>query len=409
MININPQDIKNFLTLILWSILLFHTLQYLLAPLFYYSSSSSSRGLNYLSSLIKSSVLKIIVLSVIAIIIAFYFPIIGVLDFALKEFAQLDLQLNVYDYSLLIIWFSIIVSTFVIWAEESRSIERNILLKKSSLYHFDTDKYPHLEKKLRGIKLYYLDSAELTAYTYGGIFLAPRIVISLPLLNPNWEEQLHAVILHEINHIERKDIFWSMMTFGIQRIVLMTFFGIKKFLSYLIAIPIVGIVFGLLIKLVDLIESLWSGLFKLVNIISVQSEKLADKEVFAYSSPQNLILALSDVENNRIGNYTYSRDEKIANEIVQDKITEFNDWQTLSFFKKFKVLYQSTHPLMAVRFMYSAAFSERIRGGKEKSVNLIKYLFIICMIVLFGLEAYRSFKYEIKDKVLIQYLKDIEK
>jgi Zn-dependent protease with chaperone function len=398
----------------------FHIVSFIFTPAYQFSKAPNRVLGYYLGKLITSIILKLLLLGVMLLIVPITFPVLYLIDQILFQVFSIQLNWNIYQLFGLGIWCSLIFSVLLMWWEEWRN--KQLVKIKASDLAVANYRYGSMElmERLQGIKLFAYNDEKLVAYTYGGILMKPRIVVSKVLMTPGWANPLGAVLLHELNHIERKDIVWGLFTYGLNTLVRFTFKVLRfpaKVLSFIPILSFIGRFWNLIINLV---EEMWNIVLGFGNILNVKSEELADIETFSILSPQNLLIALKDVSTDRVGNYSFSYNEKIGQEIINEHYLEYKELQQLSRWEQFKLLLNSTHPQLALRSIFGSIFSERLTTQTDLKVNINKernnlalyfviFLFVSPLLFLFVNEIKKNKEYEFKHKEVLEYINYLEK
>jgi Zn-dependent protease with chaperone function len=268
-----------------------------------------------------------------------------------------------------------------------------------------------IDNRLKGVDLYLSGGEELVAYTYGGLFIKPRIVISKIFLSSGWNAQLASVLLHELNHIERKDTFWLLILHGYDVIIRNSLKLLLFIVTLLGKIPLIGMIAIPFLFLIQMMKEIWGMVLGFGNIISRKSEEYADTESHSLVRSFYLVEALRDVLNGKIRHYTFKNDEEIVRVIYDEEHTNIDENE--GFFKSLFDL-KSSHPSFKNRVTIAATYSDALLTKSVKETWRIQSIIILIIVLLpFGYiicdEILKTVEYKFNNKEVVEYIQYLER
>ncbi|WP_419172327.1 M48 family metalloprotease [Halobacteriovorax sp.] len=272
-----------------------------------------------------------------------------------------------------------------------------------------------IDERYSNVKLYKRRGPEPVAYTYGLLFVKPRVVIGEMLLDEGWASQLKSVLEHEYNHIQRLDIYYALVLNTYSHCFLGILNLVNRSLSVLSLIPFVGtFIYSLFLIIMNAILSVWNFFLALIKLSSRKSELLADLGTKGYGNYDNLIIALRDLSRGTLGYYHYSNPRLISQEIINEFVKR-NNFIPQSLIKKLGEMFQnkSEHPGVKERIYWANYYSDYLESDavipKVNIVNCVGVLLVVAVFSLLSVDIKKSIEFEYTNKELINYMKELRK
>lgn len=410
-------EIINVFIVLLGMFLGGHMLLYIFSPTYYFSEAPNKLLVKTIGDIFISIILKSISLVFISVLAVAIFPALNTLVVLLNKYFELELNLGFYEGVTFIVLVSITISVLLLLLEERETLKNGQLILFKGDLELDIPQAQKVEinKRLKGIKLLLSNGESMVAYTYGGFLMSPRIVMSKFMFEPGWSGQLAAVLLHELNHIERKDTFWLLTIYSYERLFKTALRVIYWPFKLLDSIPVVNLISKLMGVITTNVLELWNIFVGIGNLVSVKAEEYADTESYQRLPSEYLVEALYDVHRGHLGHYKYKSDEEIVQSIMRSEEDNFINgvYDEALTFKKILDLLKQTHPPLWKRVFMSAKYSERQSLNTYKDKYLIQWMIVILLFIapvswLSYLEYKKSENYQFNNKEVLKYIKYLE-
>lgn len=421
----DPYYLLHILSLFLYGIVISRVFLFVVSPLYQISGAVKDNFFDYLGEFLFSVIFRM-VLVVLLMALSSYLVLMGfAIDYTLFSLFDLDLKLSSAHWYIYLLYLLVAYVNLRTFLRERSMVKHGIYEKVESHVvkklgkSFPRNYGDSLEKNLNGIRFYAMTTSNITAYTYGGFFYPPRVVISNQLLTESWAPCLRSVLLHEINHIEREDCFFLVLKESIQSVLYIFLNALNRSNKICSVIPILNILIKILCLGINKVWNFYQGLFL---IVGRKDEFFADTETFSKNGGEHLILALNNIKNNFLLHMGFRKLESDAREIATRDVFLANfQPANLKTLLRELILPSSnsdTHPEIEERYYWAAKMSSRLVSKKiPDSMSNYKKRYteytiwgLLILPILFLLYNEISFYlvYEFSQEDVIEYMKALK-
>lgn len=307
--------------------------------------------------------------------LTFTFGLIFAVATALIYHLDMPLKYGLY-VSLIVAGLQYLINPFIIELLFSINFERNIEYTDPRLYEFLEKTCAKLKMKMP--KVGFIDDGNPNAFTYGHIPRNARIVLTTGLMDVLTEEELEAVVAHELGHIKNYDFILMTMV----SVIPMVLYQIYVFTgrnrnnpTYIIGLMAYGayILSQYTVLFYSRIREYYADDFAIR--ISDSSEALSSaliKIAYGFTKMENK----KPIKANALGviNNLQSQGFVLSNYKALEKgeaIEKLIGWDTKSIWGKLYEL-NSTHPLTAKRIM--AMKGKYIENARLSFKNIVSFI-----------------------------------
>lgn len=412
---------------VLYGLSLFSLYKIILSPVSYLSKTKPQIVNGYFTHLIISVMAKVILILLNLILCGIYLPLITGIEYLLMKLFGLNSPLNSHESILIIFWINFGFSCLLILWDEFKISNQLKVIPREVIHRLnDKHKLEIPEHLINHTFFYTRDHLPGNAYTYGDLFIRPRIVFSRAMLMPSWEKKFVSILIHEFAHVRRFDNFLllAFSTFDrLFRLILKVMFTICNFISNIHSVlNKIMIPFRFII---GLFEGIWIRVRALQVFSARLSETIADTEASLSASPSSLISSFANIQ---AGVYISSRNRPLEKESEfyvqkqiqhhQQDLSNKSSWDEL-LEEASKSIQCETHPDFHKRSTWSANFSNfHFLTEKNrfllKLINpkwpgtILKSLIGITLVILIGNQIYQTLNFKRESKEYLEYVNYLE-